>query len=86
MIEFEFYKLKDGTGYRFDFLVHNNIQDVFVKLCNRNNYDELISLVADMNKTDFKLGDLKVQLVQFSTTMDSKEISIFYRKDNQNLK
>ena len=43
--------------------------NVFVKLWNLNNYDRSISLVADMDGTDFKLGEPKVQLGQFSTTV-----------------
>ena len=45
--------------------VHKNTQDVFVKLYNRNNYDELIFLVADMDETDFKLGELNVKQSHF---------------------
>ena len=39
-----------------DFLIHKIIQDVFVKLGNRNSYDESISLIADIDETKFKLG------------------------------
>ena len=39
---------------------------MFVKLCNRYNYDESISLIADIDEIDLKLQDLKVQLVQLS--------------------
>ena len=42
------------------------ILKMFVKLYNRNNYDELIFLVADMDETDFKLGELNVKQSHFS--------------------
>lgn len=79
-------KLIDGIATRLhqtDFLFHKNIQDVFVKLCNLNNYDESINLVADIDKANLKLGDLKVQLGQFHIIVDSKKC--YYWKDNQNL-
>ena len=43
----------------------NKFQDIFVKLCNQNNYDWYISAVADTYQTDFKPEDLKNQLGQF---------------------
>ena len=39
-----------------DFLINKINQDVFVKLGNRNSYDESISLIADIDETKFKLG------------------------------
>ena len=39
-----------------DFLIHKINQDVFVKLGNRNSYDESINLIADIDETKFKLG------------------------------
>lgn len=53
-------------------MVHKNILDIFVKLCNLHNYEKLMSLVLGMDKTNFKLGDIKVNLCQFSTLVDSK--------------
>ena len=35
----------------------------------------MISLVADVDETNSKLRDLKVQLGQFSTIVDSKDVS-----------
>lgn len=57
-------------------MVHKSILDIFVKLCNLNNYEKLLSLVLGMDKTSFKLRDLKVNLCQFSTLVDSKVGSI----------
>ena len=45
-------------------------------LCNQNNYDESISLAADMEHTNFKLGGIKVQLGQFSTVVYSTHVFI----------
>ena len=45
-------------------------------LCNKNNCDESISLVADIDDTNFKLGRLKVQLGQFFTVADSTHVFI----------
>ena len=38
-----------------NFLVHKSILDVYLMLCNLNNYDEPIVFVSDKEKTDFKL-------------------------------
>ena len=38
-----------------NFLVHTSILDVYLMLCNLNNYDEPIIFVSDKEKTDFKL-------------------------------
>ena len=43
-----------------NFLVHKSILDVYLMLCNLNNYDEPIVFVSDKEKTDFKLWHLKV--------------------------
>ena len=45
-----------------DFLIHKINQDVFVKLGNRNRYDESVSLIADVDETKFKLGAPNVQI------------------------
>ena len=50
-----------------DFLVHQTIQGVFVKLCNGNSYDEFNRSVADMDKTDSKFGGQSYNCGQFST-------------------
>ena len=50
-----------------DFLVHQTIQGVFVKLCNGNSYDEFNSPVGDMEKTDFKFGGQSYNCGQFSS-------------------
>ena len=55
--------------------MHKTFHDVFVKLCDRNNNDQLISVVADRNETDFTWGDHKVQLSQFFTRLGSNDIS-----------
>lgn len=52
------------------------MQDIFVKLHNRNDYHESISLFADISETDFKLRDLKLKLDQFSILVDSKDVYI----------
>ena len=52
------------------------MQDIFVKLHNRNDYHESISLFADISETDFKLRDLKLKLDQFSILVDSKDVFI----------
>ena len=38
-----------------NFLVHKSILDVYLMLCNLNNYDEPIIFVSNKEKTDFKL-------------------------------
>ena len=38
-----------------NFLVHKSILDVYLMLCNLNNYDEPIVFASDKEKTDFKL-------------------------------
>ena len=43
--------------------------------CNQTNYNESISLAADMYETDFKLRKLKVQLTPFSTIANSSDVS-----------
>lgn len=58
-----------------DFLVHQTIHGAFVKLCNGNSYDEFNSPVADMEKTDFKLG-VKVTTVVNFLVLDS-DVSIY---------
>ena len=52
------------------------MQDIFVKLHNRNDYHESISLFADISESDFKLRDLKLKLDQFSILVDSKDVYI----------
>ena len=50
-----FKKLIDGIADRSqqpDFLFHKKIQAVLVKLCNPNNYDELIRFFSAMDETD----------------------------------
>ena len=53
-----------------------NIQDILVKVFSRNNHDKLISLVADMDETNLKHGNLNVQLGHFSIIVDSKDVSV----------
>ena len=74
-----FNKLIDGTTDRLQqagFLVYKNIQGLFVKLCNLNNYVESINWAADMDETDFKLGDSELQLGQFSKMIYLKDAFI----------
>lgn len=40
---------------QLDFAVHKNIQHVFIKLWKRSNHNGSTSIVAGMDKTDFKL-------------------------------
>lgn len=35
-----------------DLLIHENIQDSFTKLCNRNNYAKLICLVVEIDESN----------------------------------
>ena len=46
------------------------------KLCNGNSYDESINLVTNIDETNFKLEDLKVQQGQLSTISGWKNVSI----------
>ena len=46
------------------------------KIFNGNNYDELISLATDMDKTNLKMGNLKLKLDQFYTRVDSRYVSL----------
>ena len=43
----------------------------------------MISLVADGYKANFELGDLKVQLAQFSTIVDTDHVSDGWKKFGQ---
>ena len=52
------------------------IKNVFVRFCHLNNFDQSISVAAEIQKVDLKWENVKVQVGQLSRSADSNGISI----------
>lgn len=55
---------------------NSHIKNVFVRFCHLNNFDQSISVAAEIYKADLKWGNVKAQVGQFCTSADSNDISI----------